>query len=98
VGSRLRVYVDEEREEGGCLAIRPLKPAESPSVHSDWLSQQDPLPSWHASQRAVTVSISYALTSFNNKYIGPTHPQKGHGHATISSNRRLENNEKSGIH
>ena len=52
--------MDEERDGGECLAPRPLKPAERPSVCCHWLSWQVPPPSLCASQPAVGAAISLA--------------------------------------
>ena len=41
--SRLRVYVEDEREGGGRLTICPQQPAESRCLHFYWLSNSDPL-------------------------------------------------------
>ena len=57
----LGAHVEEEREHGRRLAIRPLHPAESLVLHSYWLNHRGPPPSLRASQPAVGVLISHAL-------------------------------------
>jgi len=54
-------YVARERDGGGRLAPRSLKPAEKPSVRCHWLSWRGPPLSPCASLPAVGTAISPAL-------------------------------------
>jgi hypothetical protein len=60
--SRLRVYVDEEREGGRRLALRLLKPAERLCVCCNWPNKSGPPSSLHPSQPAVGVANNLALS------------------------------------
>ena len=53
--------MDAERDGGGCLAPRPLKPAERLFTCCHWLSWRGPPPSPPPSQPAVGAAINVAL-------------------------------------